>query len=119
MADRTIIEFNHTGDVLPVVEAWAKQNGYKLNGNEGTARVFKKGTGFLVAPMLLSIEASSGRVRLQAWVRFNLLARMQTLFMLPKEMSIESGGFRGSIPKKMARTAVNKLLGQLGQPEIP
>jgi hypothetical protein len=33
-------------------------------------------------------------------------------------MGIESGGFKGALPRSMARSAVNTLLGQLGQPPI-
>jgi hypothetical protein len=37
---------------------------------------------------------------------------------MPTDMGIESGGFRGVLPRSMARTSVNKLLAELGQPPI-
>ncbi len=48
----------------------------------------------------------------------NILVRLSSLFMLPKQMGLESGGFRGALPRKIGREAVNKLLERLGQPPI-
>jgi hypothetical protein len=39
-------------------------------------------------------------------------------FMLPAEMGIESGGFKGVLPRKIARDGVNALLKLLNQPLI-
>lgn len=119
MAKRTFIEFDYSGDVWPIIESWAKENGYRAKGANGATRLFQKGIGFLAAPMMLSAEASSGHVQIQAWVRCNLLVRISALFILPSEMSIESGGMRAALPRKIARTAVNKLLAQFSQPAIP
>ena len=42
-----------------------------------------------------------------------------SLFMLPAEMHIRSGGFRAVLPRKIAREAVNDLLRQVGAQQIP
>jgi hypothetical protein len=46
------------------------------------------------------------------------VARLCALFLIPTDMSIESGGVKGVLPRTMARNAVNNLLAQLGQPPI-
>jgi len=51
-------------------------------------------------------------------VHLNFLVRLMALFMLPKRMGVESGGFRGVLPRKIGRQAVNKLLQKLAQPPV-
>jgi hypothetical protein len=57
-------------------------------------------------------------IHMEVWVRVSFFVRLQSLFMLPAQMGVESGGMRGVVPRKMARNSVNKLLEQLGQPLI-
>ncbi len=119
MANRTTLRFNSTADIWPTVEKWAGENGYKLKESNGPERSFQKGSGFLVAPMKLTIRFENQEVNLEAWISANLFVRICSFFILPAEMGIESGGFRAVLPRNMARTAVNKLLAQFGQPAIP
>jgi hypothetical protein len=119
MNKRTTISFSTAGDFWPVVEAWAKQNDYRLVESNGSGRVYQKGHGFLTAPMMLKIGNKGQDVALEAWIKMNMLTRACALFMLPAEMGIESGGFRAVVPRNIARTATNKLLVQFGQQQIP
>jgi hypothetical protein len=119
MNARTVRDFDSTQDVLAVVDRWAGRYGYRLKGEHGASRLYQKGTGFLVAPMMLEIGQRGTGVHLEAWIRANLFVRICALFMLPAEMGVESGGFRGVAPRKIARGAVNQLLADLGQPPIP
>ena len=119
MTKRTTLRFNSATDIWPTVEKWAGENGYKPMGSAGPERSYQKGTGLLVAPMKLNIRQENQETNLEAWISANLFARIVSLFILPAEMGIESGGFRGVIPRNMARGAINKLLAQLGQPPIP
>ena len=119
MASRTQIEFKAENDVWPVVTSWASKHGYRPKRSTSSGRVYQKGIGFLVAPMMLSVEQSEGTTMIEAWIRMNLFTRAMALFILPAEMKIESGGFRAVVPRTMARNAVNKLLADLGQPLIP
>lgn len=116
---RTVRDFAFTGDLWSIVDSWAAQNGYNQKQGDAARRLYQKGTGFLVAPMMLELRHDAGQVHLEAWTRFNLFARLGSFFILPDEMGIESGGFRAVVPRNIARGAVNKLLPQLGQPEIP
>jgi hypothetical protein len=119
MAKRTRIEFTHPGDLWSIVDPWAVANGYRVVQPGGSARLYQKGYGVLVAPMMLSVQMTGERAAIEAWVRMNLLARAGALFLLPAEMSVESGGFRAVLPRRTARTTVNKLLASLGLPAIP
>jgi hypothetical protein len=117
---RTILEINveHLNNVWPVVDAWAPGAGFNLLLEQGTHRLYQKGTGFLVAPMMLDLELQNGRLVLQSWVRSNLFVRIMALFMLPAEMNIQPGGFRAVLPRNIARGKVNELLTKLGAPPI-
>ena len=122
MTSRTVRTFPVKGDLWPFVEQWAKANGYWARASSGPAgpeRLYQKGQGFWVAPMMVSVRQENGQVTLQAWVRINLFNRIASLGILPAEMSVESGGFKAVLPRKIARDAVNHLLQQIGQPPIP
>jgi hypothetical protein len=81
-----------------------------LKNQAGDVRLYQKGVGFLVAPMMLEVSETKGKVKLLVWIRVNLFVRIFSLFILPARMGVESGGMRGVLPRKIARTAVNKLL---------
>lgn len=119
MAKRTELRFGSATDIWPVVEKWAGENGYKQKEASGPEKLYQKGSGLLIAPMMLKIRSENQATTLEAWIRANLFVRIMSFFILPAEMGIESGGFRAVIPRNIARGAVNKLLAQLGQPPIP
>jgi hypothetical protein len=119
MNTRTTLRFSSAVDVWPVVQTWAAEQGYKLKGSAGNECTFQKGVGFLVAPAMLRVKQEGGVIDLEAWIRINLLARAGSVFILPAETGIGSGGFRAVVPRRFARTAVNELLARLGQPPIP
>jgi hypothetical protein len=118
MSTRTTLRFSSPGEIWPVIDKWANENGYKQKESVGPERLYQKGTGFLVAPMMLKIRQENQETNLEAWIRSNTLVRLMSLFILPAEMGIESGGFKAVIPRNMARKAVNTLLTQLGQTPI-
>jgi hypothetical protein len=119
MTKRTTLRFSSAADIWPVVEKWAGENGYKQKEANGPEKSYQKGSGILVAPMKLKVRQENQETNIEAWISANLFVRLASLFILPAEMGIESGGFRAVIPRNIARGAVNKLLAQLGQPAIP
>ena len=119
MNKRTTLRFDSTGDIWPVVEKWANENGYRQKESVGHEKLYQKGVGFFVAPMMLKVRHENQETNVEAWIRANILVRFMSLFILPSEMGIESGGFRGVLPRNIARKAVNMLLAQLGQSPIP
>ena len=118
MSKRTQISFQSGNSIWPAVEKWAGENGYKPVSQDGNERTFQKGVGFLVAPMMLRFAQNGDAVTGEAWIRAGLVVRIMALFLLPPEMGIESGGFKGVLPRKIARGAVNKLLAELGAQPI-
>ena len=116
---RTRLSFPYSGNLWSVLDPWAGQNGYTIKQDSSSERLYQKGVGFLVAPMMLSVRSDGQQVTLEAWVRANLFVRLGALFLIPAEMGIESGGFKLVVPRNIARKAVNQLLPQLGQPPIP
>ena len=118
MNPRTIRDFDYSGDIRPVVDFWAQENGFRLVDGGPPKRLFQRGHGFWTAPVKLEALQEGSKVHLEAWVHVSFMVRLMALFMLPKQMGVESGGFRGVLPRKIGRQAVNKLLQQLGQQPI-
>src|SRR5262245_13968785 len=118
---RTTLNFIAHGNPWPIIEAWAPTAGFReISGKGMMTRVYQKGHGLFVAPMMLAISTDGGaQVMMQAWVRANLFVRLMSFFILPAEMHIRSGGFRAVLPRKIARDAINPLLNKLGQQPIP
>jgi hypothetical protein len=116
---RTFRDFTVDKDIWHIVDNWARMTKFRVKQMGKNWKLLQKGTGFLVAPMMLEIGEEKGKVHLEAWVRCNFLIRLMALFMLPAEMGIESGGFRGVAPRRIARNAVNQLLLEFKQPLIP
>ena len=116
--NRTTMRFTFAGfdDVLA---GWARETGYNLRQELDGRRVYQKGTGMLVAPMMLEVAKNGDDVELTAWVRMSFFVRLMSFFILPAEMGIESGGFRAAAPRAIARKAINKLLVACGQTPLP
>jgi hypothetical protein len=119
MRTRTDIRFNTHPTQWSIIDQWAADESYKLQSSSATERLYQKGTGFLVAPMLLHIRQSGEQTVMQAWISANMMVRAFALFLLPPEMGIESGGLKAMLPRKIARNAVNKLMASLQLPAIP
>jgi hypothetical protein len=118
MNPRTIRNFDFSGDTRPIVDAWAAENSFRLLDGTSPSRLFQKGRGFWTAPIKLGISQEGSKVQLEAWVAISFFVRLTALFLLPKQMGVESGGFQGALPRKIGRQAVNRLLEKLAQPPI-
>lgn len=119
MADRTVRDFQVPFAVAPVADAWAAANhfGLKLVEPDGS-RHYGRGEGILTGQMFCVVRQFGPHVRVEAWIHARLVARISAAFLIPTDMSVEPGGIKGSLPRKICREAVNKLLAQLGQPPI-
>ena len=118
MSTRTNLILRSNENFWPIVEAWAKKHGFKLQKSSKQERLYQKGIGFFVAPQMIKVTYDDQSGSLEAWVKFNLLTRIMGLMLLPREMGIESGGFKGAAPRKIARNAINVLLETLGETKI-
>ena len=116
---RTTVRIELREDPWPTLNEWGRQTGYLPMTDIGTSRLYQKGTGFWVAPMMLAAQVDDNVLTLQAWIRGTFIARLFSLFILPAEMHVRSGGFKAVLPRNMARGHVNKLIAALGGPAIP
>ena len=115
---RTMLEFDSDADLWTVVEGWAKETGYRQVDSGDSWRRYQKGHGILTGSMLLEVRREDNKWHLDAWIHANIMARIGALFLIPSEMSIQSGGLKGAVPRRIARRDVNALLQRLGQQPI-
>lgn len=122
MKPRTIVEVPASEQFSYALDTWAVENEYVMQvngvGPDGPERIYQRGNGFWVAPQMLRVIAKD-TIRIEAWIKVGLYVRIMSFFMLPSEMEIGSGGFRGALPRKKARNMVNALLARLGTAPIP
>ena len=118
MDKRTILDFEYSDKVKSIVEDWAQDHDYKIKGMQGDLSLFQRGSGFWTAPMMFAYKQQKKAIHIEAWVRTPMLNRIMALFLIPAEMTIRSGGFKGVVPRNIARKDVNALLERLGQPLI-
>ena len=115
--DRTIIDLPLPQPLGPLVQNWAVANGFKLKSQDQLSSVYGRG-GFWTAPIRVAVAQRGRKVHIEAWIAPNIVARMFSLFIVPKEMGIHSGGLIGVLPRKQARKKVNDLLMRLAGPQI-
>lgn len=117
---RSVATWTLRGDPWPTIAAWAQKHKFMPREPQtGNVKLFQKGSGFWTAAMRAQFTQHGDQMELQAWLPISIFARIAALFMLPAEMHIRSGGFKAVLPRKIARTAVNELLQQVGAPPIP
>ncbi len=98
-------------DVPGKVAAWAQANGYHLQSGSGPTRVYRKGKGFLTAPMFLEVHRDGSRYTFRSYTRINGL-------FIRGDMALSGGGFVASVPRSMAKKAQNLLFAELHAPPI-
>lgn len=119
VAERSIREFEAAFAVESIADAWASANGFGLSRIEQDgSRLYVRGSGLLTGQMMCVVRQAGTHVSIEAYVHARLVARLGALFLIPENQSIEAGGFKGALPRKICREAVDKLLAQLGQPPI-
>jgi hypothetical protein len=110
---RTIRDFGGLPDTWQRIDAWAGQQGFQMVQQLPLGRVYQKGTGVMMAPIMVSVENTATGVRLEGWVRLNTFVRLGWLFLVPEEIQLDSGVVAW-LPRRNGRNAVNALLSMLG-----
>lgn len=117
---RAVVTFAVDGDPWPTIAAWGQKHRFLPRAPQtGEVKLFQKGSGLWTSPMRAQFTDKGNVIELQAWVHNSLFTRLMTLFILPMEMTVASGGFRAMVPRSIARKAINELLGQFRAPPIP
>jgi hypothetical protein len=118
MNSRTIRDFYVPTNIWPTVERWAEKEGFRLLDDDGIKRRYQKGLGLLILPTMFEMSLNEGNVHLEVWVKADMLNRIVSMFILPEESKLDSGGFAAILPRNVSREAVNRLMVQIGQPLI-
>jgi hypothetical protein len=117
---RSVVTFAVKGDPWERIGVWAKRHRFMPRSDDKDTKLFQKGTGLWTSPMRAQFTVKKkGELELQVWVHNMLLSRLLTLFLLPMEMNVRSGGFRAMVPRSIARNAINELLREMNATEIP
>lgn len=116
---RSVVTFAVKGNPWERIGTWAKRHRFMPRSEAGDTKLFQKGNGLWMSPMRAQFTFKDGKVELQAWVHNLLLSRLLTLFLLPMEMNVSSGGFRAMVPRSVARNAINELLREMNASPIP
>ena len=113
---RTTVQVQLHQDPWPLIAGWAQHHTLTQGGPpfDGLV-VFSRALGqqhvaFLIEGTVLT---------LQAWISIPMIMRMRSLFILPAELPVASGGLRATIARKRLRVVVNELLAHLQAPPIP
>jgi hypothetical protein len=117
-APRAIREFTTDGDPWPRVEEWARRHGYHPTGETDGRRSYRKGTGFWTGKRLVEISESGDGLHVEACVSSTPFVRAMSLFILPREITVESGGPKAIVPRKLGRNELNDLLRAFDQPPV-
>ena len=115
---RTVRIFTMKEDVTEIVDMWANENGFvPIMTMDGSLK-YKTGNGVSGPYTFVDVKQSGDKVQLESWIAVPTITRINSLFILPDEMHINSGGIRAVLPRKVSRNKVNKLLIMLGQDPI-
>lgn len=115
---RFVRDFPAPPDPWSIVDRWASSQGYVPIAAGDETRTYRKGAGFWVGSRILQVRVGAGVVHLEAWVAANGLARLFSLYILPREITIEPGGMKAVLPRKMGQREVDGLLLAMGQPPV-
>lgn len=118
-SQRSVVTYTTEGDPWPAIATWAQKHQFdRRTPQTDPVKLFEKGSGLWTAPMRVQFTRTGSTIEVQAWVQTPRIVRILSLFLLPAEMNVRSGGYRGSIPRGVARKAVNELLAQVGAEPI-
>ena len=110
-------DFVAPADAWVIVERWAAGDGYRCIGS-GTTRTYRKGAALAVGSRFVEVGVEAGRIHLEAWVAANGPARAFSLGLLPAEITVEPGGLKAALPRRMGQREVDGLLAAFGQPSV-
>jgi len=113
---RTVRDFQLQFPVAPIADAWAAANGFQLVFVEPDGSRRYRCQRAMGGAWFCVVRQSGPNVRIETWTYTAGVNRIP--FVIPSELSVESGHFVGALPRKRCRNVVNLLLAQLGQPLI-
>jgi len=115
---RTILNFNYKDDIQPILTKWADENGFHLRDIGKGVIECQRGGGVVMCPILLQVKQTGENIHLETWLMVDLLTQFTSLFSAPSQSPIDSSVDGLPRERDIARHFINKLLDQLGQPQI-
>lgn len=115
---RSIINFKVDSDITDLVDDWAIQNKFTPVESEYGALKYKRGNGFTSPISFVKVIQKGQDVNVQAWLDIPMVTRIFSIFILPGEMHVHPGGFRGFVPRRQIRNKLDRLLVMLGQEPV-
>lgn len=112
---RTTRRFESDSPPWDALAEWADERGFKLKHADEVRRKYQRGTGFGTAPIYVEMIYTKPWAHLQTWIGINLLVRPRVLLFARREWTPESGGWRLSRSRRIAREAVNPLFKTFGR----
>lgn len=118
-SSRTVLDFDFSKKIEPIVREWAKTYGFKLQTTPEGKLVGKRGSGVMMCGISLEVQQTGKKAHLETWLDIDLLTEFASLFMAPQQSALKSAGSLLWREKDVARSYINPLLAKLGQPPIP
>ena len=115
MNSRTVRTLPTPQNLWPQVDIWAAETGFRLDCQETTRRVYRKGLRLLMAPAWVEIRQDGEETILEAWVAADIFLFLSILSGKKPETGIESGGLTAMFPRRRARDSFNRLLIRFNQ----
>ena len=113
---RTIRDIQVPFPVAPIADAWAAANGFQLVFVEPDGSRRYRCQRAMGGAWFCVVRQLGPNTRIETWTYTAAFNRIP--FLIPSELSVESGHFVGALPRSKCRNVVNQLLAQLGQPLI-
>ena len=113
---RTVRDFQIPFVVAPLAVAWAFANAFSLVFVEPDGSRHYRRSRAMGGAWCCVVRQLGPNVRIETWIYTAWFNRIP--FVIPAELSLESGHFVGVHPRMGCRNAVNQLLAQLRQQPI-
>ena len=115
---RTRRTLRFQGDIWPIVDQWAQENGFELAEQDESSRIYQRGKGRGAPAKVCRIGREGNSYFLEAWLGFGTFLFVDNSFVFPREMKVDGGGMRARPARDKGKKLVNLLLVALGEPEL-
>ncbi len=108
------VQFEYEGNLWPIVDEWAREDGYRLKKDEKDRRVYTRGRDILIAPRFLIIEKQGILVSVEAYIKPHPISGYEF-----ETIGLNSAGGLPVMSRDKDRAKINRLLVRLNAPLIP
>ncbi|MBN2878377.1 MAG: hypothetical protein JXN65_01995 [Clostridia bacterium] len=121
---KTIRDFDAAENIGEIIEQWAKKAFFskgnplmkKTMDTENIPYCYHSAGVYACA--YLTINITDNKAHMEAWIEYDLLIRLVSFFIIPKQQKLESKSPVQALQRLMYKRKISKLLVSLGQPKI-